>query len=71
MGTNMHVDIRHIKVCALCAYWNDKCQNHVDPSSVSYHYYYDSQAREMCLHHRHDTYGGQCACGNYECKFKK
>lgn len=71
MSMNMHVNFKNTKVCAFCRYWNDKCQNHVEPSAITNYYYYDSRAREMCLCHRHDTYGGQPACGNYECKFKK
>lgn len=68
---SMNVDIRHIRVCALCTFWNDPCQNHVKPSNIPYHYTYEPRAREKCLYHRYDTYGGQPGCTNYECKFRK
>ena len=66
-----NVDIRHIKVCALCTYWNDICQTHIKPSNIPYHYVYEPFAREMCLHRRHETYANQPGCSNYECKFRK
>lgn len=71
MSMNMHVDIRYIKVCALCTYWNDVCRKHVEISPAPYHYYYDGRAREMCLCKRHETYGGQPGCEEYDCKFRK
>lgn len=68
---SMHVDIRHIKVCALCTFWNDPCNKHVKPSNVPYHYYYEHLEREKCLCRRHDTYAEQPGCADYECKFRK
>ncbi|MCM1220272.1 MAG: hypothetical protein NC548_37875 [Lachnospiraceae bacterium] len=70
MSINMHVDVKYIKVCALCAYWNDVFHKHSEISNVPDHYYYDGRARELCLCKRHETYGGQPGCPNYKFRFK-
>lgn len=65
----MNVDIRYIKVCALCKYWDDSLKKHVSKSNIPFHYCYDAFARETCICKAHKTYGGQPACRDYECKF--
>lgn len=68
MNKDMHIDIRHIKVCALCQFWWDPMCSYIEPSNVPNHFYYDAKARRKCCLKKYDTYGGQTACPNYKCK---
>lgn len=64
------VNIKSVKKCAFCKYWNDPANCAIAPKSPKINQWeFDEKARNKCLLKNYDM-SANALCSRYECKLE-